>query len=335
MLKFHTLKRLAAIGLAATAGVAAGCGSDSGGGGSAGGGGGAKGKEVAVMQFGFGFEFVVAINKAMEEEAKRAGMKVRVLDANADANQQVTQMQGEIARRPDAINVVPVDSQLIVPAIQAANRQNIPVFATEIEPTGGDLDAFVGFDDVAGGKLAAEYFAETLPKGAGTVLELRGSVGAVNADRRNQGFAELKKLRPDIKIVTLRADWLADKGATQVADAFTKYKDVKGIFSHNDEMVRGVVSALNQVGRNKPAGDPGHVLLVGLDGTPLALDRIRKGVQDATVEQPAFDIGQTSMRRVVDSLEGKKLEPKSDLPGRLISKENVDDPDNWGNKLKG
>jgi hypothetical protein len=42
-------------------------------------------------------------------------------------------------------------------------------------------------------------------------------------------------------------------------------------------MVRSVVSALRQIGKLVPLGKEGHVVIVGLDGTPLALDRIHDG----------------------------------------------------------
>ena len=58
-------------------------------------------------------------------------------------------------------------------------------------------------------------------------------------------------------------------------------------------MIRGVVSALRQIDRLKLAGEEGHVPIVGFDGTPLGLQRIREGTQDADVGQNPFSMAES------------------------------------------
>ena len=73
-------------------------------------------------------------------------------------------------------------------------------------------------------------------------------------------------------------------------------------------MIRGVVSALRQTNKLLPATDPNNVTVVGLDGTPLALQRVRDG--------------------------GKPFEKKDQTNPILINKTNVDGTDHWGNFKK-
>ena len=116
-----------------------------------------------------------------------------------------------------------------------------------------------------------------------------------------------------------------------VLDAFTQNPNIKGVFSHNDEMVRGVVSALRQINKLVPAGKEGHVAVVGLDGTPLALDRIRQGTQDASVGQDPYGMGGIILNDIIAYFEGKPFNPKGQTEPILITKENVNDPNLWGN----
>ena len=140
---------------------------------------------------------------------------------------------------------------------------------------------------------------------------------------------------PDIKVQSLNTEWVADKAYKMVLDAFTQNPDIKGIFSHNDEMVRGIVSALKQIGRLVPEGKDGHVYIVGLDGTPLALERIRKGTQDASVAQNPYAMGRDDiMGMMIDHFEGKQYDDNKRVEPYIITKKNVDDPDNWGNRVK-
>ena len=139
---------------------------------------------------------------------------------------------------------------------------------------------------------------------------------------------------PNIKVKSLNTEWVADNAYKMALDAFTEIPDTKGVFSHNDEMVRGVVSALRQIGKLAPAGKPGHVAIVGPDGTPPALDRIRQGTQDATVEQDPNAMAGTILEDIVAHFDGKPSNPRGRTEPVLITRENVNDPSLWGNSGK-
>ena len=47
------------------------------------------------------------------------------------------------------------------------------------------------------------------------------------------------------------------------------------------------LQTLRRKGLLKPAGQPGHIVIVSNDGIPQEYDAIRKGEADATVSQPA------------------------------------------------
>ena len=72
-------------------------------------------------------------------------------------------------------------------------------------------------------------------------------------------------------------------------------------------------------------------MVVGLDGTPLALDRIREGTQDASVGQDPNGMGGIILDQMIAYFEGKPYDNKGMTKPILITKDNVDDPSNWGN----
>ena len=169
----------------------------------------------------------------------------------------------------------------------------------------------------------------------GTVLEARGSLGSEAAELRHKGFNDRMKAKyPNVVVKPLNTEWVADTTYKMVLDSFTANPDIKGVFSHNDEMVRGVVSAFRQINKIVPFGKEGHVAVVGLDGTPLALDRIREGTQDASVGQDPYLMGGAILDKIVAHFEGKPFDPKAGTEPGLITKENVDDPNLWGNANK-
>lgn len=107
-----------------------------------------------------------------------------------------------------------------------------------------------------------------------------------------------------------------------------------GVFSDDDQIVPDVVSALRQIGKLVPVGQQGHVTIVSVNGTPGALDRIRKGTQDASVGKDPEEMARIALDQIIGYFEGKPFNAKGQAKPILITKENVDDPNLWGNSFQ-
>lgn len=295
----------------------------------------AKGKTVQYITFGLQYEYQVAMVEGMKKRAEEAGIVLNVIDGKGDPNNQVTQALDAVTKQPDAIIINPIDATLLVAGVKRANEANIPVFIMENAPPEGKYLGFVDFDNEAGGALGADALAKMVGD-KGVVLETRGSIGSAQAQARHKGFTERMAANyPNIEVRSLNTEWEADNANKMVLDAFTQDPNIVGVFSHNDEMVRGIVSALRQIGKLVPAGEAGHVTVIGLDGTPLALDRIREGTQDATVAQDPYAMGGGGiLEQVIAYFEGKEYDNNMQTKPYVIDKSNVDDARNWGNLKK-
>jgi ribose transport system substrate-binding protein len=218
--------------------------------------------------------------------------------------------------------------------VRKANESGIPLFMLENLPPEGEWIAYNTFDDVSGGAAGADAVAKLIG-GKGLVLEVRGAIGSGQSEKRFKGFHDrVAEKYPDIKIETLKAEWTADNAQTLTVDAFTRDPNVAGIWAHNDEMIRGVVSALRQIDRLKLAGEEGHVPIVGFDGTPLGLQRIREGTQDADVGQNPFSMAESIVGEMENHFSGKPVAKETLIQPVMIWKENVDSKDNWGNRVE-
>lgn len=292
-----------------------------------------KTKKIAVLLYSQSFEFMVALGQGVKDKAEELGVEVTVLDAKGDSNTQISQIQDQLAQGVDGIVLSPNNSAELVPGVQMIHDAGKTVTTVDSVIPDDIADAAVAFDNEKAGKLGAEALANLMGN-KGTVLEYQGAKGAYHAILRGKGFTEGIKQSSGIKVIGRDAQWTADNALSLTVDNFTADSSINGLFSHNDEMVRGIVSGLSQINKDTPVGDANHVPLVGVDGTPLALDRIRKGVQDATMDQNPFEMGALALQAEVDLLDGKQV-PKMQLTDtKLITKENVDDPTLWGNIFK-
>jgi ribose transport system substrate-binding protein len=293
-----------------------------------------KGKNLAYIAFGLQYEYQVTLVNRVKELAAEKGMNISVYDGKGDPSTQTTQLLDVVSKQPDIILLNPVDATLLQGGVRKANESEIPLFMLENLPPEGEWVAYNTFDDVAGGAAGADAIAK-LTGGKGLVLEVRGAIGSGQSEKRFKGFHDQAAAKyPDIKIETLKAEWTADNAHTLVLDAFTRDPNVAGIWAHNDEMIRGVISALRQIDRLKLAGEEGHVPIVGFDGTPLGLERIREGTQDADVGQNPFSMAESIVLEMENHFAGKPVAKETLIQPVMIWKENVDSQDNWGNRVK-
>jgi len=293
-----------------------------------------KGKNLAYIAFGLQYEYQVTLVNRVKELAAEKGMNISVYDGKGDPSTQTTQLLDVVSKQPDIILLNPVDAKLLQGGVRKANESGIPLFMLENLPPEGEWIAYNTFDDVSGGAAGADAVAKLIG-GKGLVLEVRGAIGSGQSEKRFKGFHDrVAEKYPDIKIETLKAEWTADNAQTLTVDAFTRDPNVAGIWAHNDEMIRGVISALRQIDRLKLAGEEGHVPIVGFDGTPLGLERIREGTQDADVGQNPFSMAESIVGEMENHFSGKPVAKETLIQPVMIWKENVDSKDNWGNRVE-
>ncbi|MHC6594762.1 sugar ABC transporter substrate-binding protein [Arthrobacter sp. C152] len=293
--------------------------------------------------------FQIALTKATQDEASKQGVNLLPpTNANSDPAKQVTDIQTTLSKSPKAMIINPVDAKAIVPAIQKANNQKVPVVTVDQAPDSGNVAMIVRADNLAMGKQACEQMGKAL-SGKGTVLDLQGDLSSTNGRERSQGFGDcIKSQFPGMTVVQKPTNWEMDK-ATNAAQTLLSSSSIDGIFMASDFFVPGIQKVLQDLNRWQPAGTAGHVTLVGIDGTSDALNNIRQGYQDATIAQPLNDYAKYSVKYANDAAAGKTFsEGATDhgstiaknaagqladsLPSPVVTKANADDKTLWANQ---
>lgn len=130
----------------------------------------------------------------------------------------------------------PADSLQLVPIVEKAVAQGIPVIILDT-PVNTDAPlCFVGFDNGAAGQAIGSWVVEQL-RGKGRVLILEGAQHNDNALERSQGF--LAGLRTGQEIMVLDrqpADWDYGQAKKLTADWLNQYPQVDAIVAANDDM---------------------------------------------------------------------------------------------------
>jgi len=255
--------------------------------------------------------------KAVADED--ASLDVTYMDANLDAAAQLDQVDTMIAQGADAIILVPVDSEAIVPGIEKANAEGIPVILLGIDATGGDF-TFVGSDSLVAGSLQGEWLAEVAPENA-QGLYLLGSAGLSHTTLRRQGFQEkFLDVRPDVTLLDEQnGEYTRDLGMSITEDWIQTFPEFDYICAANDQMILGALEALK--GADRLEG----VLLTGIDATDDAKAAVKAGEMGQTVLQNAPGQGEAAYDTLMSLLAGEDVPQYVDVPYESITIDNVDD----------
>lgn len=270
--------------------------------------------------------FFIEMQKGAEEAAKRLNVElvVQAAEREVDVEKQMQIVENLIQTRVAALCVTPSGSREIVPAIDKANRANIPVVivdtrvdAKALSESGGKVATFIGSDNYEGGKIAGEFLAKRLG-GKGKVAVLEGIPGHETGDSRLRGFRDALKATPGIEIVASQtANWERDQGFNVFQNILQSHPDVQAVFACSDLMALGAVEAI------AAAKKTGQIAVVGFDATSEARDAITKGTMDASVAQSPAQMGALAVENALKLLKGEQVNPEFVVPIKLITKENA------------
>jgi ribose transport system substrate-binding protein len=270
--------------------------------------------------------FFIEMQKGAEEAAKRLNVElvVQAAEREVDVEKQMQIVENLIQTRVNALCVTPSGSREIVPAIDKANRANIPVVivdtrvdAKALSESGGKVATFIGSDNYEGGKIAGEFLAKRLG-GKGKVAVLEGIPGHETGDSRLRGFREALKASPGVEIVASQtANWERDQGFNVFQNILQSHPDVQAVFACSDLMALGAVEAI------AAAKKTGQITVVGFDATSEARDAITKGSMDASVAQSPAQMGALAVENALKLLRGEQVQAEFVVPIKLITKENA------------
>ena len=241
---------------------------------------------------------------AIKEALDAAGARYISTDAGSSEEQQLADVENLISQGADALIILAQNGTAILPAVESALTQGIPVIAYDrlIENPGA---LYITFDNVGVGKLMAEVIYEMVP--TGNYIIIKGNQADANADFLRDGIGQVIDAAVDagdINIVgeTYTDNWDGGLAQTQTEQFLTQANnDVQAVISENDGMATGVVAALEAVGL------AGTVPVSGQDGDQAALNRIALGSQSVSVWKDARELGKAAGEAAVAMAQGTAL----------------------------
>ncbi len=280
----------------------------------------AENKKIGVMIYNVGVDPWMNVGvKAMEENAKKLGYDITVVDGHNDVAQMNAAIEQFVIQGVSAIIVAPSDPDSLVGSVLKATDAKIPVVSYSMGISAeAPITSFVGSDEEFIGRLHAEQAVKMLD-GKGNVAIMTGILGSAPQIGRGKGEHDALKAAPGIKIVEEQAnDWAPDKTVALIQDWLSKYPkgELNAVFAHGPELVAAAEYAKAQ-GRDE-------VMFFAVDYPEDARRAIKEGTLTATVSQSPALLSKLAVEAADKAIRGEKVEPKIIIQNTLITKNNVE-----------
>jgi ABC-type sugar transport system substrate-binding protein len=312
----NPIRRILVVAVLAI-GAAVGCGYDDSGTRDSG------GEHLGVVIKGLDNPFFAAMQEGVLAAADDRKAKIRLSAATGleDTAGQASKLEALIAEELDCYVVNPISQSNLAQALSHVPQDtpivNIdsPVGADEARALGIDISTYIGTDNEAAGRLAADTMAELVGRGA-SVGVIGGISGDATSAARIDGFRASARGRFD-PLDPVSADWDERKAMLAARTLLRDEPGIAGFFAANDQMALGVAKVVAAAGRH------GRVAVVGVDGIQEALEAIQRGAMSATVSQYPYTIGSLGVEACLAAASGESLPAKIDAPIQVVTRRNA------------
>lgn len=275
---------------------------------------------VAYITNGNTNEGWTLINGGAEAAAKKAGVKfIKLAAEKGELSKQLAIVEDMITRKVSAIAIAPVDSAGIAPAINKALAAGIPVIAVDTGITGAKITSYVATDNIKAAQVQGDWAAGQIKDGD-TIIYVTGDVSQSTGRERRDGFvAGIKAKHKSVKIVEVATTWDQTMAQNGVEAALRSNPTAKVIACAWDGGALGAKAAMLASGLKA-----GSVKIAGFDGSPVGLDMMKDGWQQANAAQMLTTIGRVGIETAIAAGSGKKVEARIDTGSFLVLPSNVD-----------
>ncbi|MGV9562352.1 ABC transporter substrate-binding protein [Streptomyces sp. NPDC003480] len=253
------------------------------------------------------------IEKKVKELTNGKG-EVVYANAKQDASLQNQQVDTMITNKVDVLIVDAVDSAAIKNSVQKAKDAGIPVVAYD-RLAQGPISAYTSFDNETVGKTQGQALLDALGSKAksGKIVMMNGSVTDPNAAQFKKGAHEVLNGKVNIGKEYDTKDWKPENANQNMEGAISALgkKNIVGVYSANDGMAGGIITALKAAGIS-------NIPVTGQDAELAGVQRIVTGEQYMSVYKSYPQEADIAAQMAVALAQGKSLDS--------IAKDKVDSP---------
>ncbi len=264
-------------------------------------------------------EYWQTVKSGIDRAAAEFGLTIDVQGAAAETEiaEQVQQLETQMAAKPDAIIIAPLDGDAVIGAINNTGFEGKVIFCDTDAPFEKKV-AFVGTSNLVAAHSGGVYGLEVVGSDKAKVLIIYGQEGDNTSNLRKAGYEQALE-EAGLKPVAMLSGNNTTDGATKVMeDQLVANPEINLVLCHNDDTAIG---ALNAVKAAKKQG----VTIMGFDGNQSAIELIATGELAGTVAQQPELMGYLSVETALKALKGEAVEMNVVVDTVVIDGKNFND----------
>lgn len=262
-------------------------------------------------------QFAAGFQAEMERQGVAIEFTARASVSEANVQQQLDIVDDLITLDMDYIIVGPIDYFGIVPAIQEANKDGVPIIIInhlDVHPDDAEVDvlAYSGYSHAEGGKVTADW-------ALANVLSPGDKVGLMFAEPGNQISEQRVGTARDIWAAAgveigfeHYAYWEQPRAFDATERLMVATPDIKAIYAGNSGMAMGVAGALYGMDRK-------DVSVFGFGAVPPELDMIWEGKIRGSIFRDSQSSGRYIANAIVRHSTGQTIEQQYPLDMVMVS----------------
>jgi len=276
---------------------------------------------IALVQINQQALFFTQMNEGAQKAADAAGVKLVIFNANNDPAAQNNAIETYIQEKVAGLVVVAIDTNGIMPAVNAAAAAGIPVTAVDAVLPAGPQKAQVGVDNEGAGKAMGEFFNKYVTDSMGGKAKL-GIVGALNSTIQNirqKGFEDVVKTNAGVTTAGVVDGRNVQDSALAAAESLiTANPDLNAIYATGEPALLGAVAAVESQGKQ------GQIKVFGWDLTAQAIKGIDAGYVVGVVQQDPAGMGAAAVDALVKITKSESVPATIPVPITIVTKDNVE-----------
>jgi ribose transport system substrate-binding protein len=280
---------------------------------------GAGAKTICFVTFSLQIAYFQSSVAGGEKAAKDLGIELIVLDPQADAARQVTQVEDCISRQVDAIVVDPIESSSLIGALEEAGKRKMPVATLDTKVDSPYVVTLIGVPQ----REASYTFGQFVAGWVTGKLDGQAKVGVMLASTevqlaRRDGFVDALKAVPGAEIVaTGDGRNILERATAEAEDMLTAHPEINVIYATGDPQLQGGLAAAAAQGR--------EIAFFGWDDIPEPfLAPLEDGRIVGFLKQKPEVGGETAVRLLSDHLDGKEIPARFTYSPDVVTRYNLD-----------
>ncbi|UYM18247.1 ABC transporter substrate-binding protein [Endozoicomonas euniceicola] len=275
---------------------------------------------IPVVSKGFMLEFWQTVKAGSDTAARELNVKTSFVGPSDETQiaQQVQLVENILTQKPDGLLLAALDSNALLPSVERAHAQKVPVVTFDSSVNSDIPVSFVATDNKAAGAMAADA-VEGLLGSKGKVAVVAHNAGTMTAADRVDGFTkQMKRKYPAINVLSpLYSEGDPQRAMNQTMDIIRANPDLSAVYATNEASTLGVASAVDSLGL------AGKIKVVGFDSSDALVSFLKKGVIQGLVVQDAFQIGYVAMKTLYNALTGHDVKKVIDVLAVLVTGDNI------------